>query len=1127
LNRIAFEITLILFLIGSLSLVFSVHPVRVGASLTIHNVNTGLNYSSIQEALDANETQNGDTIRVDSGTYVERVVVNKSVSLIGENQTNTIIDGPWMEEGIVVHMTATNAVMRGFTVQQSSTGSGNVWNAKAILIDYSSGCTIAENVVETNGIGIFLNQTSDCIVENNSVALQYPEGVGGCIWLVNSTNCQVTGNTVNTGMGIYLNYCSGCVVGHNRVDIITDSISVGACNYCRVEYNNLNKTRQSGHSILASDCLECSIVGNSMCNANEGMWVTNSFGCLFANNIMSSNRLSGFRLEYSNNSKISSNTVNNNGNFGIFLSQSPNSEVTYNTANGNGRNGIYYPSDSGISLKYSNACRVEGNIANGNVGGGISMSFCHQTSVVRYNEANDNVNGGIGLWNSEAFAVKYNVASNNGGAGITLIDTHAPRIESKDYYEVYQVGHNTVANNSYYGILLVDCSGHTIAENNATLNPTGIGIRNQTTCAVVSNYVSNNTVCGIQTYECADLFLWSNEASSDPCGLSIEDCQDILVTLSVVENNGIGISVKSSRNCTLDVNTAEKNLYGLELQTSSCLATNNKMDMNLVGILLDGDLNRLYGNWLFNNTKQVSNLWLNRTVGGYNTWDDGQGEGNYWDDYDSADTDGDRVGETPYAIDGKNIDFYPLIGAPSEDYRPPIISSCVVLNALPSASNIPKVNPLDVVKIQAQVIDQQTGVKKVTLCYGVGDLLNYSVGMVKTSGDGFNGTFEGWICPWIFLNGSSWNGGGTGVNITFRVEATDYPNNVGTSENMTFSTAEQRNTLDIDVTILKINTQDELSVDLNFELGGYLPAWLGDPIYLEADNWRENIRTDTAQLSMLPALMNGRSTLNYQGTLSQVFTLIGKSESYPFDSYYLNLTFRFHPSLPRCLSDQYWANVYSDAFGTLESNFYTWTNVTLSTKLPHYVLPGLNSTWGDPEANIKYVSGSYDEATGFNIDFVLERQLNNELPLLLLIVSVTYMLGATLLEDARWKPEVKTAVYLSFFVMVAGFNFALRYMIPFRYGLTVAEVLFITLTVATAIFSIGLIISNIMHERFSQKRARLANLIFDFSAVCISGILLAIFLVPALLLVIEVVGLSFGFIIRMAFINRSRVQAKD
>ena len=35
--------------------------------------------------------------------------------------------------------------------------------------------------------------------------------------------------------------------------------------------------------------------------------------------------------------------------------------------------------------------------------------------------------------------------------------------------------------------------------------------------------------------------------------------------------------------------------------------------------------------------------------------------GNYWDDYNGSDTNGDGIGETPYIIDGNNSDNYPLI----------------------------------------------------------------------------------------------------------------------------------------------------------------------------------------------------------------------------------------------------------------------------------------------------------------------------------------------------------------------------------------------------------------------------------------------------------------------------------
>src|SRR3990172_6744833 len=59
----------------------------------VHNTNTGLNYATIQEAIDALETLGGHTIRVDAGTYFEHVIVSKSLTLTGEDTVSTVIDG--------------------------------------------------------------------------------------------------------------------------------------------------------------------------------------------------------------------------------------------------------------------------------------------------------------------------------------------------------------------------------------------------------------------------------------------------------------------------------------------------------------------------------------------------------------------------------------------------------------------------------------------------------------------------------------------------------------------------------------------------------------------------------------------------------------------------------------------------------------------------------------------------------------------------------------------------------------------------------------------------------------------------------------------------------------------------
>lgn len=55
-----------------------------------------------------------------AGIYYENVVVNKTVSLIGENKETTIIDGNGT--GTVVLLNASNVIFENFTVQDEISG---------------------------------------------------------------------------------------------------------------------------------------------------------------------------------------------------------------------------------------------------------------------------------------------------------------------------------------------------------------------------------------------------------------------------------------------------------------------------------------------------------------------------------------------------------------------------------------------------------------------------------------------------------------------------------------------------------------------------------------------------------------------------------------------------------------------------------------------------------------------------------------------------------------------------------------------------------------------------------------------------------------------------------------------
>ena len=121
---------------------FSQTETKASSGSPVHNLNTGLNYTTIQEAINANETLNGNTILVEDGTYYEHVVVNKSLTLVGENRDSTIVDGNGT--GPAFTLNANNVSLISFTAT----------NAGLAVVDSRIPAAIK------------LNETTNCLVEN-------------------------------------------------------------------------------------------------------------------------------------------------------------------------------------------------------------------------------------------------------------------------------------------------------------------------------------------------------------------------------------------------------------------------------------------------------------------------------------------------------------------------------------------------------------------------------------------------------------------------------------------------------------------------------------------------------------------------------------------------------------------------------------------------------------------------------------------------------------------------------------------------------------------------------------------------------------------------------------------------
>jgi parallel beta-helix repeat protein len=184
-------------------------------------------FTSIQDAIDTADT--GQTIFVFSGVYDERLIINKTINLIGEDPKSTIIDGKKLGRVLIITDEGF-CTITGFTIQNSMS------NVPGIEIKASNN-NISNNIIKDTYIGInsvgsnhnylynntfisntmyaiYIGSRSDYNVINKNVLEDNSYGLR----IKGSQHNQVVGNEFrNNRRGIYL-CCgsSGNIVYHNN-----------------------------------------------------------------------------------------------------------------------------------------------------------------------------------------------------------------------------------------------------------------------------------------------------------------------------------------------------------------------------------------------------------------------------------------------------------------------------------------------------------------------------------------------------------------------------------------------------------------------------------------------------------------------------------------------------------------------------------------------------------------------------------------------------------------------------------------------------------------------------------------------------------------------------------------------
>jgi parallel beta-helix repeat protein len=343
--------------------------------LQVQNVDTGHEYASIQEAIDAPQTLDGHVLHVSPGVYLEHVVIHKALKIMGSGAEATVVDGSG--SGTVVHINASNVVFSAFTVRNGGAGD---FLQSGIFIDYSKNVTLRSNRVTDCRYGVYVFHSENTKLLNNSISMNYEDGLR----LYYSRDSTLHENTIRS----------------NKYNFGVDGQSFAEFNHT-IDTSNLVDERPILYRIGLSH------------EVFDGRTEVSTLYLINANNVtvrdlhLSKNG-NGVLLWNATNSKVENITAFDN-NYGIVLRKSRGNLVRRNRCFGNwvglfledsDENTVHANSatsnEKGISLYSSGTNNIKGNTLLGNLYGirlfASSSNRIHHNSLIDNTQQADLVN---------------------------------------------------------------------------------------------------------------------------------------------------------------------------------------------------------------------------------------------------------------------------------------------------------------------------------------------------------------------------------------------------------------------------------------------------------------------------------------------------------------------------------------------------------------------------------------------------------------------------------------------------------------------------------------------------------------------------------------------------------------
>ena len=217
-------------------------------------------YPSIQAAADHAFT--GQTIFVRSGVYTEQnIVINKPLSLVGENPNNTILIGIntyRYNPPYVVQISADNVKISGFTIKSGDLGGIRVETIGSAT--QPNGVVITGNIVANNdGDGISTYGGINLIISNNYISNNGQFGLYDT-----SSYSSISQNAIigNSG-GVIVDSCNNVTIDNNLILNNGNGIALRWNGNFSVNSNNV--TNNSGYGIeFGEGCNNSTVYSNNI-----------------------------------------------------------------------------------------------------------------------------------------------------------------------------------------------------------------------------------------------------------------------------------------------------------------------------------------------------------------------------------------------------------------------------------------------------------------------------------------------------------------------------------------------------------------------------------------------------------------------------------------------------------------------------------------------------------------------------------------------------------------------------------------------------------------------------------------------------------------------------------------------